>query len=107
MVITYHGGQSFKVTLGDTTLAFNPASKTSKLAPAAKYGADVAFVSLWHADFNGVSTVTHGSKTPFVIDTPGEYEVGQVTARGFGVATMYDKQETFNSIFQVRFEDMN
>lgn len=107
MVITYHGGQSFKVTFGDTTLAFNPVSKTSKLADPVKFGADVAFVSLWHKDFNGVKEVTHGSKEPFVVDTPGEFEVGQVTARGFGVKTTYDKTEAFNTVYQVRLEDMN
>lgn len=107
MVISYHGGQSFKVSFGDTTLAFNPASKTSKLAEAVKFGADAAFVSLWHKDFNGVDQVKHGTKEPFVADTPGEFEIGSVTARGFGVKTTYDKQETFNTIFQVRLEDMN
>ena len=30
MVITYHGGQCFKVSFGDTTLAFNPISKKIK-----------------------------------------------------------------------------
>lgn len=107
MVITYHGGQSFKVTFGDTTLALNPASKTSKLSDAVKYGADAAFVSLWHKDFNGVGEVKHGNKEPFVVDTPGEYEIGQVTARGFGVKTTYDTTEAFNTIYQISLEDMN
>lgn len=107
MVISYHGGQSFKVSFGDTTLAFNPASKTSKLADAVKYGADAAFVTLWHKDFNGVDQVAHGAKQPFVADTPGEFEIGSVVARGFGVKTTYDKQETYNTIFQVKLEDMN
>lgn len=106
MVISYFGGQSFKVSFGDTTLAFNPISKQSKLE-STKYGSDVAFVSLWHPDFNGVEQVTHGSKEPFVVDTPGEYEMGSVTARGFGVKTTYDKQETYNTIFQVQMEEMN
>lgn len=94
------------MSFGDTTLAFNPISKKSKLE-AAKFGSDVAFISLWHPDFNGVEQVTHGSKEPLVIDTPGEYEMGNVTARGFGVKTTYDKQETFNTIFQVQMEEMN
>lgn len=106
MVITYHGGQCFKVSFGDTTLAFNPISKKSKL-PESKFGSDVAFVSLWHPDFNGVEQVTHGNKEPFLVDGPGEYEIGTVTARGFGVPTTYDKQETFNAIYQVRLEEMN
>lgn len=106
MVITYHGGQCFKVSFGDTTLAFNPISKKSALSES-KFGADIAFVSLWHPDFNGVEQVTHGAKAPFVVDGPGEYEIGTVTARGFGVPTVYGKQETFNTIYQVRLEEMN
>ena len=31
MVITYQGGQCFKVSFGDITLAFDPISKKSKL----------------------------------------------------------------------------
>jgi L-ascorbate metabolism protein UlaG (beta-lactamase superfamily) len=106
MVISYHGGQCFKVSFGDTTLAFNPISKKSKLE-STKFGSDVAFVSLWHDDFNGIEQVTHGSKEPIVIDGPGEYEMGSVTARGFGVKTTYDKKETYNTIYQVQMEDMN
>ena len=106
MVISYFGGQCFKVSFGDTTLAFNPISKKSKLE-ATKFGSDVAFVSLWHPDFNGVEQVTHGNKEPFLVDGPGEYEIGTVTARGFGVKTTYEKQETFNTIYQVQLEDMN
>lgn len=106
MVITYHGGQFFKVSFGSTTLAFDPISKKSKL-PQTKFGADIAFVSLWYPDMNGVENVAHGSKEPFVIDGPGEYEVGEVTARGFGVATKYDKKDMFNTIYQVTLEGMN
>lgn len=106
MVISYFGGQCFKVSFGDTTLAFNPISKKSKL-DSVKFGSDVAFITLWHDDFNGVEQVTHGSKEPIVIDTPGEYEMGSVTARGFGIKTTYDKKEVFNTIFQVQMEEMN
>jgi L-ascorbate metabolism protein UlaG (beta-lactamase superfamily) len=106
MVITYHGGQCFKVSFGDTTLAFNPISKKSKLDPV-KFGADVAFVTLWHPDFNGVEQVTHGAKEPFLVDGPGEYEIGQVVAHGFGVKTIYEKKEQFNTIYQVKLEEMN
>lgn len=106
MVITYHGGQCFKVSFGSTTLAFNPIAKKSKLE-AVKFGADAAFVSLWHPDFNGVEQVAHGSKQPFVVDGPGEYEIGQVIAHGYGVETTYDKKPAFNTIYQVKLEGMN
>jgi L-ascorbate metabolism protein UlaG (beta-lactamase superfamily) len=106
MVISYHGGQCFKVSFGSTTLAFNPIAKKSKLEQV-KFGADVVFVTLWHQDFNGVEQMSHGSKQPFVVDGPGEYEVGQVTARGFGIKTVYDKEDHINTIYQVHLEDMN
>ncbi len=106
MVITHHGGQCFKVSFSDTTLAFDPISKKSKLT-STKFGSDVAFISMNHADFNGSDQVTHGNKQPFIIDGPGEYEVGDVTARGYGVKTTFDKKERFNTIYQVNFDDMN
>jgi hypothetical protein len=106
MVISYHGGQCFKVSFGGTTIAFNPIAKKSKLETV-KFGADVSFVSFWHPDFTGVEQVMHGSKQPFVVDGPGEYEIGQVTARGFGVKTNYEKTDSYNTIYQVKLEDMN
>lgn len=106
MVITYHGSQCFKVTFGDTTLVFDPISKQSKLQ-AVKFGADIAFVSLNHPDFNGTAEVTYGSKEPFIITTPGEYEVGDVTARGYATETTYEKVKRFSTIYQVMLEGMN
>lgn len=107
MVITHHGGQCFKVSFGDTTLAFDPISKQSKKLSPSKFGADVAFISLRHPDFNGVDQVSFGNKEPFVISSPGEYEVGEVTARGYGVETMYEGKKRFNTIYQVSLEGMN
>lgn len=106
MIITYHGGQCFKVSFGNTILAFDPIAKKSKLTPV-KFGADVAFVSLNHSNFNGVENVAHGNKQPFVVAGPGEYEIGDVTARGYGVQTTYEKVQRFNTIYQVRLEEMN
>lgn len=106
MIITYHGGQCFKVSFGNTTLAFDPISKQSKLSPV-KFGADVAFMSLNHANFNGTDQVSFGNKEPFVVKGPGEYEIGEVTARGYGVKTMYEKKEHINTIYQVVLEGMN
>ncbi len=106
MVITHHGGQCFKVSFGDTTIVFDPISKKSELTPV-KFGADAAFISLHHPDMNGAEEVTFGSKQPFVVDGPGEYEIGAVTARGFGVKTTYENIERFNTIYQVKLEEIN
>lgn len=106
MIITHHGGQCFKVSFGSTTLAFDPIAKQSKLTPV-KFGSDVALVSLNHPNFNGVAQVALGTKQPFVVAGPGEYEIGDVTVRGWGVKTTYENVERFNTIYQVRLEDMN
>jgi len=106
MVISHYGGECFKVSFGSTTLAFNPIGKKSKL-PSVKFGSDAAFISMWHDDFNGIENVKHGSKDPFLVDGPGEYEIGSVVARGFGVKTTYDKVQRFNTIYQVKLEEMN
>ena len=106
MVITYHGGQCFKVSFGNTTLVFDPISKKSKLS-SVKFGADVAFVSLNHPDFNGGEEMAFGAKEPFVVHGPGEYEVGDVTARGYGVETTYEGVSRFNTIYQVSLEGIN
>lgn len=107
MVITHHGGQCFKVSFGDITLAFDPIAKQSKHYQPVKFGADVALISLRHPDFFGAEQVAFGNKEPFVIDSPGEYEVGDVTVRGYGVETVFEKQSRFNTIYQVVLEGMN
>lgn len=106
MVITHHGAQFFKVSFGNTTLAFDPISKKSKLS-GAKFGADVVFVSLNHPDMNGAEEMAYGSKQPFVVDGPGEYEIGEVTARGYGVETMYEGVKRHNTIYRVQLEGIN
>lgn len=106
MVITYHGGQCFRVSFGSTTIVFDPISKQSKLN-GVRFGADVAFISLNHPDFNGGTEMALGSKEPFVIQGPGEYEVGEVTARGYGVQTIYENIPRYNTIYQVTLEGIS
>lgn len=107
MIITYHGGQCFKVSFGNTTIAFDPVSKESKTFTASKFGADAGFISMKHPNFNGREQIAHGAKQPFVVDGPGEYEIGEVKARGFGVPTTYDGKPRFNTIYQIQMEGMN
>lgn len=106
MVISYLGGECFKISQGDLTLAINPPAKGSKLA-SAKFGADIALVSLDHEDFSGTDNASFGERQPFVIAGPGEYEVKGVAVRGFGVPTVYGGQATINTIYSVSLEGMN
>ncbi len=105
MVISYAGGECFKVSQGDLTLSFNPPGKGSTLA-SAKFGADIALVSLNHTDFNGVENAAFGERQPFVIEGPGEYEVKGVEVRGFGAPTTYGGKPTINTIYSVMLEGM-
>lgn len=108
MVITYHGGQYFKLVRGDTVVAFDPVAKDNPLKwPTVKFGANVAFNSLHHPNFSGLEQLSSANRQPFVIQSPGEYEVGEVTARGFGAPTVYEGVNCFNTIYQVQFDGMN
>ena len=106
MVISYLGGECFKISQGDLTLAFNPPSKDSSLK-APKFGADIALVSLDHEDFNGIENAAFGEREPFVIAGPGEYEVKGVAVRGFGSETTYGGQKGINTIYSVSLEGLN
>src|SRR3989344_628819 len=106
MVISFLGGECFKITQGDLTLAINPPAKDSTLA-SAKFGADIALVALDHEDFNGTDNAGFGERQPFVVRGPGEYEVKGVAVRGFGVPTRYGKSATINTIYSIALEGMN
>jgi L-ascorbate metabolism protein UlaG (beta-lactamase superfamily) len=109
MVITHHGGQCFKVTLGDLTIVFDPIAKGGTL-PSVRFGADIALVSRNHPDMNGVEEVTYGDKEPFAITGPGEYERQGVVIQGFLSKSKYGlpkgKEEAVNTIYSVDLEDM-
>lgn len=106
MIITYYGGEFFKVQFGDTTLAFNPISKESKLK-SSRFGADIVLSTTHHVDFNGIEQVSHGEKTPFVISGPGEYEVKEVFIKGLSSESMYGGKSLVNTIYTVSLENMN
>ncbi len=105
MIITYLGGEFIKVQFGDITLAFNPPSKDSKLK-ASRFGADVALVSLNHADFNGAENLSHGERQPFLISGPGEYEIKDVAVRGFSTESTYGGEPHINTVYTVNLEGM-
>lgn len=105
MIITYLGGEFIKVQFGDITLAFNPPSKDSRIK-AARFGADIALITLNHPDFSGVEAVTHGERKPFVISGPGEYEIKDVVVRGFPTESSYGGEKRINTVYTVALEGM-
>ncbi len=82
MVITYYGMGFVKAQLGDTIIAFNPISKDFD-PKAPKFGADLALISLRDEAYNGRDNVSFGTKVPFIIDGPGEYEISGIFIQGF------------------------
>ena len=106
MIINYLGGEFVKVQFGDTTLAFNPISKDSKLKQS-RFGADIVFVSTNHPDFNGTEQVYHGDKKPFIVSGPGEYEIRGVFIKGLPSESEYGGKNMINTIYTVSLENMN
>lgn len=107
MIITHHGAEFIKIVFGDTTLAFNAPSKESAIK-SPRFGADIAFQTLNHADMNGGAELARGDKEPFVITSPGEYEVGGVFSIGIPSVSHYDTKESrINTVYALQFEGMN
>lgn len=107
MVISYLGGECFKITQGDLTLAFNPPSKDSSLK-ASKFGSDIMLVSQDHEDFNGTENASFGEREPFVIDGPGEYEVRGIAVRGFASESRFGPGGPhINTIYSLSLEGVN
>ncbi len=107
MVITYQGGAFVKVQFGDITIAVNPISKDSKSLKPSRFGADIALVSVNHADLAGVDQVSFGEKQAFAITGPGEYEIKGVFIKGFKSESKYGGEDRLNTVYTVNLENMN
>jgi L-ascorbate metabolism protein UlaG (beta-lactamase superfamily) len=76
-----------------------------------KVSADVVTVSHGHGDHNNVKGVAKTARRdkPFVIDAPGEYEVGGVSV--FGVSTFHDgvkgKERGKNIVFSILLDGIS
>lgn len=107
MVITYLGGNCFKLTSGDTTIAVNPPAAGSK-HKVSKFGSDIVIIPVEHEDWNGVETATHASKEPFVVRGPGAYEIGDVVITGYAApgAIVGENSDYGNTVYSVQFDGM-
>ncbi|MCA9390053.1 MBL fold metallo-hydrolase [candidate division WWE3 bacterium] len=79
MKITYLGHSSFKIETNDKTIVIDPYNPDSIGLPWKETEADVVLVSHHHDDHNYVEGI---SGHPFVIDSPGEYEVSDIRIQG-------------------------
>lgn len=104
MIITYFGKQFFKITQGDLTLAINPVSKHSKSGVSAHFGADIALVSLNHPDYNGADQLIHGDRKPFLISSPGDYEVRDILIKGLMSDVILNDKKYINTLYSFAVE---
>lgn len=105
MIITYQGLETFKLQVGDLTLALNPPSKDGS-HKVSKFGADITLSSLIHENMNGGSDFYFGDKQPFVIQGPGEYEIKGVFIRGLPGVSEYDGEKRINTIYTIGLDSM-
>lgn len=92
MTITYHGHSCFKLKGKLGTVVTDPFDNSVGFSPSA-LSADIVTVSHDHGDHNAVSIVkgTSRRKKPFIIDFPGEYEVGGISV--FGSKVFHDDEK--------------
>lgn len=97
MVISHYGAGMVKVAQGETTAVFNPIGESPDYKTV-KFGADLALVSLDDKRYNGAENAARGERIPFVVNGPGEYEVGGIFIKGFGTAGPKGKINTAYSL---------
>lgn len=99
MHIQYLGLSSFKFITKDATVVTDPYGKESGLTPP-RGNADI--IVLAESTNNLYSSVSSFSGTPFLIDSPGEYDKSGVTVTGIPL-----KQESgYVTVFLLESEDL-
>lgn len=105
MVISWYGQSCFKIQSGDITLIIDPFDKSIGLTPPRQIGANIVVVSHEHPDHNNVASI---GGDPFVIASPGEYDIKGVKVRG--IFSFHDneggKERGTNTIYIIGIENM-
>lgn len=107
MIITYFGKEFFKIGQGEMVLAFNPVSKASKTGISAHFGADIALVTTNHPDYNGIEQLSHGDREPFIISSPGDYEIKEIFVKGVLSETIIADKKHINTIYLFAVDGIN
>ena len=104
MKIIWHGQSCFRIVTKDTTIITDPFGKEIGLKPP-HFEADIVIVSHDHPDHNNISALRG---TPFVVDSPGEYDLKGVFV--WGIDSFHDakegKERGLNTIFIIEAEGM-
>lgn len=105
MIISYLGKSCVRLQTGDTVIALNPPTKASQFKVSG-FGADLALISMNHPDYAGSDVVTYGDKEPFVVNGPGEYEIGGMMVDGYATRGVSGKDEVINTAYWFEFDSM-
>lgn len=91
MEITYLGHSCFRIKGKKSIIVTDPYEHPRLGFKMPRVSADIVTVSHHHLDHNNIAAVkgTTKRKEPFVVDGPGEYEIGGVSI--FGIASFHDK----------------
>lgn len=104
MYITWLGQACFKIQGREVTIITDPYDKQVGLT-LPRLSADIVTVSHGHFDHNNTKAV---SGQPFIINTPGEYEIKRVFIQG--IPSVHDDKEGAergnNIIFLLEFEEV-
>ncbi|HBM45691.1 MAG: Zn-dependent hydrolase of the beta-lactamase fold-like protein [Parcubacteria group bacterium GW2011_GWF2_38_76] len=103
MIITYYGNLCTKAQIGDMSVSFNPPLRADGKTP--RFTSNIALFSTKEKDQN----FSHSSpeKDVFIIDGPGEYEVGGIFIKGVLVEKEIDGKKKMNTVYSVLFDDIN
>ena len=88
-------------------LAFNPVSKNSKTGLSAHFGSDIAMVTTNYPDYNGVEQLSHGEREPFIINSPGDYEVKDIFIKGVLSNALIGGKKYINTIYLFAVDGIN
>lgn len=100
MQLSYLGVSCFKIKAGTTYLLTDPFLPSFVGLPLPKQEADIVTISHDNQDHNDLTRLKN---SPFVIKSPGEYEVGGISV--FGYPSFHDKERKIpNNIYIVEAE---
>ncbi|HCC84850.1 MAG TPA: Zn-dependent hydrolase [Candidatus Pacebacteria bacterium] len=109
MIISYHGHSCFKLKGRRGTVVTDPYEAYVGFN-LPNLSADIVTVSHQHKDHNAVAKVkgTEANPKPFLIDCPGEYEVGGISV--FGERVYHDASQGSergeNTVFTILLDDV-
>jgi L-ascorbate metabolism protein UlaG (beta-lactamase superfamily) len=103
MIITYYGNLCTKAQIGDVSVSFNPPLRNDGKTP--RFSSNIALFSTKEKGQN--FSHSDPNKDLFIIDGPGEYEVGGIFIKGVGVSQEIGGKKRMNTVYSVLFDDIN